>query len=608
MEPIRPPGNAESIWNLLDPVQQLAILEKMKQSGLESLPTTGRPHDFNHDGPSGPKFPHLKRQSMDQVIDPALQDIPNAAERPVTQRFTSDALYPGLLKVPHDELVNGQEELYDMISKLRDESARTYGQSTSSARGRKKARTSRKIAKLKKILVVEPGSEGEDGSEEADGEGEGEGLDFDDVLVCPDGHKDLSLPKATLSAIVREARDKLMDLEARKFREICGVGNPIRLPTESRHYTISTTNNYPSLGTYKPQVPHSGVLAKDPWPDPAEQRLIPHLKNLVYYTPVFNATVAHPDNEEIFCQVASLLYEELTTMKKINVPMALCDPSIWYSPETIYEMVKTTFRGFKVKAKAQDDEDTAIRVAKNASSTRRMERRRQATPIYKARHGVDPMVLITEEHMSDAASGPESDAEESRGGWKLQMAHEVGMDIHKISVVEWEKLFFLEEIKCRWRGESLGNIFHELADDEWNMKTPHQKKAIKAIKISSTNRISSAPPAIALYNFGISKTWWKKYSSHFKDVVGDWYQYPDPPGFGENTDTGSADHDNEDTTPKENTQSEDKDTNRHHSQRQDDNNSIKYLSAGETEDRQGPHKSKIQHEDDHDLDDWYEWR
>lgn len=74
----------------------------------------------------------------------------------------------------------------------------------------------------------------------------------------------------------------------------------------------------------------------------------------------------------------------------------------------------------------------------------------KAVPTYIERYRHDPTLLITEQHMSDADSGPE-DENEQRAEWKLRMAEKYGIaDPQPVAI---EKMKFLEVIAPEWRSD-----------------------------------------------------------------------------------------------------------------------------------------------------------
>lgn len=61
--------------------------------------------------------------------------------------------------------------------------------------------------------------------------------------------------------------------------------------------------------------------------------------------------------------------------------------------------------------------------------------------------------------MSEYASGPEDEIEESKEEWKLRMAKEQGMDGEQMPVNSYEKLVFWERIRPQWRSDAVIVLF-----------------------------------------------------------------------------------------------------------------------------------------------------
>lgn len=154
--------------------------------------------------------------------------------------------------------------------------------------------------------------------------------------------------------------------------------------------------------------------------------------------------------------------------------------------------------------------------------------------------------------MSDYASGPEDETEESEEEWKLRMAKEQGMDGEQMPANNYEKLVFWERIHPQWRSDAvchlfacslvisadrmhqLGEVFLELEVIWWSSLSATQQKKFTTFKVTSTARSSPVPPTKAPYNFGIRQQWMDQHGEEYSELLADWGQYPDPPGFGSN--------------------------------------------------------------------------
>jgi hypothetical protein len=168
----------------------------------------------------------------------------------------------------------------------------------------------------------------------------------------------------------------------------------------------------------------------------------------------------------------------------------------------------------------------------------------KAVPAYIEKYGRDPSALLCEQHMSDAASGPEDNSNESRADWKTRMAAEKGIELQEAIA----KLKFLEVIKPEWQSvqvcvnttcncylsefSKLTEIMHELHGMWWANRSIREKEKINAIIINTTSRSTSVPPLQAPYDFGIDQEWWKTAKEKYPEHVKDWYTYGNPAEFG----------------------------------------------------------------------------
>jgi hypothetical protein len=72
-----------------------------------------------------------------------------------------------------------------------------------------------------------------------------------------------------------------------------------------------------------------------------------------------------------------------------EVPTALKHPDVYFNGETIYELAKGTFRGFKPKAIAQINTTVRARQYTNMKASRRRERRRTVRNLAPLTHNID---------------------------------------------------------------------------------------------------------------------------------------------------------------------------------------------------------------------------
>lgn len=174
-----------------------------------------------------------------------------------------------------------------------------------------------------------------------------------------------------------------------------------------------------------------------------------------------------------------------------------------------------------------------------------------AVPRYVQLHNRDPTDLLCEEMMSDYASSPEDESVETVEDWKLRMAKEQGMDGTQMAANNYEKMVFWERIHPGWRSDDVSISSHDVASTNslkqltdvfvaleaiwWSSLSVKERQKFVTIKVSSTARSSSIPPGKAPYNFGINQEWMHQHKDEYTDLLLDWGQYPDPPGFGEST-------------------------------------------------------------------------
>jgi len=101
---------------------------------------------------------------------------------------------------------------------------------------------------------------------------------------------------------------------------------------------------------------------------------------------------------------------------------------------------------------AQINQNLRARLHVNTKASRRRERRRtrvaqliKVAGLYEEKHGVNPVDLLHEDHVSDYASGPETDSDEpeSMEEWKVRMGKLTGMDPVKNEAI-WEQSEFWE--------------------------------------------------------------------------------------------------------------------------------------------------------------------
>ncbi|KAJ6608927.1 hypothetical protein B0H10DRAFT_2226415 [Mycena sp. CBHHK59/15] len=145
-------------------------------------------------------------------------------------------------------------------------------------------------------------------------------------------------------------------------------------------------------------------------------------------------------------------------------------------------------------------------------SEQKTQQHQSVAKTYAAEKKLDPNVLrdlMHEEHMSDEASWPEDEGQESFSNWKRRMAKASGhRDLAPAALAE---LKFVEVLEADWRTTE-----SQVYSGAW-YGTPF---------IAHTK--------IAPFNFGISKPWLEKhrFDPRYQALLSDWDTYPDPVGFG----------------------------------------------------------------------------
>ncbi|EIW53621.1 uncharacterized protein TRAVEDRAFT_52739 [Trametes versicolor FP-101664 SS1] len=220
-------------------------------------------------------------------------------------------------------------------------------------------------------------------------------------------------------------------------------------------------------------------------------------------------------------------------------------PDVKLTLGLLIEIAKCTFRGFKRPYRAQHDADAKKRLDDNGRFSRWLSRRRQtcqnlmsAVPEYKEIYGVDPTPLLVADLMSDEASGPE-EGSETVLEWKRRMATLEGrVDVSDEFLT---KKTYFEVITPNWRSDALTKIYHELARLWYNALSVRFANAM-VTRIRTSKRATNVPPPYTPYNFGINQEWYAKNKSEpaYKILLRMWGQFPDPPGFGANTEPEAA--------------------------------------------------------------------
>ncbi|KAF7377326.1 hypothetical protein MSAN_00153400 [Mycena sanguinolenta] len=278
-----------------------------------------------------------------------------------------------------------------------------------------------------------------------------------------------------------------------------------------------------------------GVKGRD-WPDPDTIRINPST-GVRYLSPVFPEDVNHPRNHAICVAVAAIVGEELKSKKPAGIPQ-----TAKWTDDLLFKCAQNSFRACKESWKKGEKEENAKRAEINERSNRWYRRRctkmlhiKSQLDAYAEKHGLPAHVmqhLLTEQLLSDEASGPE-DEDESFDAWKVRMATAYGLTVLTPAALKKEQ--FLEVLKCPWRSDELSEISHELqALYDASLKTTASGNPKYKRVITPTQRTWDRIPYVAPWDFGISAEWLdaQRRDPASAPLVHDWGKYGDPEGFG----------------------------------------------------------------------------
>ncbi|KAI9060227.1 hypothetical protein FKP32DRAFT_1613761 [Trametes sanguinea] len=239
----------------------------------------------------------------------------------------------------------------------------------------------------------------------------------------------------------------------------------------------------------------TGVAQGQTWPEYVEG--VPRL-NTVTGDPYFDVHYAaragakDPVNVKLLDQVSQDIVEDVQAL--------------------VSAFAKETWADFKRRFIAERDEEKKRIQARNERNSRWQLRRKQ---------------------MSDEASGPDPETEESRDDWVARMAGLLGITEPKPEILKSLQVF--EVIRPNWRSDEYNQILEELREIYAEKLTARQMQTQK-YRVRHSGRSTDAPPAIAPYNFAINTTWFDEFkdAETHQALLHDWGTYPDPEGFGEN--------------------------------------------------------------------------
>ncbi|KAJ7352043.1 hypothetical protein DFH08DRAFT_857814 [Mycena albidolilacea] len=246
------------------------------------------------------------------------------------------------------------------------------------------------------------------------------------------------------------------------------------------------------------------------WPDTAAVRVNP-ATGVNYLSPFFECDVTDPRNHAICVAVAGTVDREM----KDNLPPGVPETAVWDST-LLLKSAKQSFRTCKASWKKVYDAEAAKRAAINDRNTRRYRRRctkythvKSQFDAYAAKLRIPRSVvedLLSQELLSDEASGPEDDADETFDAWKVRMAAAAG---HKnLTAAALKKEHFVEVLECPWRSDELSIISSSMQTLYTTALNASGGAPIKYTRVpTSTHRKSSYIPSISPWDFGISSQW-----------------------------------------------------------------------------------------------------
>ncbi|KIJ14141.1 hypothetical protein PAXINDRAFT_156253 [Paxillus involutus ATCC 200175] len=251
--------------------------------------------------------------------------------------------------------------------------------------------------------------------------------------------------------------------------------------------------------------------------------------------------------------------EACRELKAVGMAVCLEDRKVKWDKNTLYVFAKDTYCQLKEDWHAQNNPVKNAAKVGNQRGNRWTQRCKEkaeqlilARDAYIAKYGVDPVPVVYADHMSDEASGPEDDTDQSRKEWEMEMATKAGLAADG----DLEGLNFLEVLKSPWRSEELGNVYHELHDLWCSSLTAKQKKCFHSIRVHATQRQSTRIHTDMPYNFGIDLAWLdvNKNLPGLQDQLTDWGKWDDPEGFGskkpvEQREQGTAQSHEDETGP-----------------------------------------------------------
>ncbi|KAJ7794108.1 hypothetical protein B0H13DRAFT_2393489 [Mycena leptocephala] len=230
-----------------------------------------------------------------------------------------------------------------------------------------------------------------------------------------------------------------------QVREKIAVDLALAVTTELKEYEIEIKCAKRALQDEVTRGFHGviGVPGKA-WPDLSVERSN-DTTGEVYMNPLFEATVQHPQNHQLFCEVVKQVECQLIKNSDSLLPSLKHETlNFTWERDLLYEMTKTSFR-----QRDHVNQQVNRRRERRVTKTKQLEK---AVVPYAAKRRVPAQVIkdvfVHEQYMSDEASGPEDNSETNKAVWETRMALKRGYEHANNKNI-------LEVLACEWRSDEV---------------------------------------------------------------------------------------------------------------------------------------------------------
>ncbi|KAF8496598.1 hypothetical protein JB92DRAFT_3126107 [Gautieria morchelliformis] len=318
---------------------------------------------------------------------------------------------------------------------------------------------------------------------------------------------------AHLTSDEKMLKDELQNIVQRNFQELTGI-------------RISRKKNID-----QEPLPHPRRRGASPRRNQSGEELL---------TPNFTEDVQHAHNRLILDKTADLAVAEINASPS-DLMLELY-PSIPFKRSLLYELVKTTFRGYVTKYQAQNDPEKKKMEAANRKVSRHRRRREDkmawrltAVPKFMVNYHLNPSALLHPDWMSNEDSEPEGydkcddeqAQQEEMAMWRRNCLLRLG-----ITGDDHDDIAILEVVKPEWRSDLASGILHELSRIHYMDMTTAERKTMKYKRIKKMTRTDPTPPFSAPYPFMVEGKWWNEMvKGQHADYLNTWSSHVDPPAF-----------------------------------------------------------------------------